>query len=167
MLHYDNDTNNNNNLDKKKTAIKSNMYGRFITTVALPTLLLLPMLISAAAAPTYPVQAIGGSNQTAVTQAPSGASVGPAANGTNATTISGMQSACLPQNATTTTGTPPVNASGGANTTTTTNNATSITVAPSGASIGPNGTTTTSNATAGNTTGNTSVTVAPSGASIC
>jgi hypothetical protein len=174
MLHYDNDTNNNNNLDKKKTAIKSKMYGRFITTVALPTLLLLPTLISAAAAPTYPVQAMGGSNQTAVTPAPSGASVGPAANGTNATTTSGMQSACLPQNATTTTtgSPPPVNATSGAgaNTTTinnaTSTNATSITVAPSGASIGTNRTTT-SNATAGNTTGNTSVTVAPSGASIC
>ena len=163
MLHSDNNDTNNNNLDKK-TDIESKLYGRFITTVALPTLLLLPMLISAA--PTMPVQAIGGSNETAVTQAPSGASVGPVANGTNATTTSEMQSACLPQNATTTTGTPPpVNASSGANTTTI-NNATSITVAPSGASIGTNGTRT-SNATAGNTTGNMSATVAPSGASIC
>ncbi|MDQ3902515.1 MAG: hypothetical protein M3247_02505 [Thermoproteota archaeon] len=161
MEHYDKDA-NNNNLDKK-TAIKSKMYRRFITTVALPTILLLPTLISAA--PTYPVQAVDGSNETAVTQAPGGASVGPAANGTNATTTSEMQSACLPQNATTTTGSRPVNASGGANTTTI-NNATSATVAPSGASIGASGSTI-SNPTAGKTTRNTAATVAPSGASIC
>ncbi len=161
MLHYDKDA-NNNNLDKK-TAIKSKMYGRFITTVALPTLLMLPALISAA--PTYPAQALDGGNETAITQAPGGASVGPASNGTNATTTSEMQSACLPQKATTTTGSLPVNASGGANATTI-NNATSTTVAPSGASIGTSGSTI-SNATAGKTTRNTSATVAPSGASIC
>jgi hypothetical protein len=151
MEHYDNDTNNNN--PDKKTAIKSNMYGRFITTIALPTLLLLLTLISAA--PTYPVQATGGSNETVATQAPGGASVGPAGGGTNVT-----QSACLPQNATTT-GRPALDAGAA----TTTNN-TTTTVAPGGASIGANDTSTL-NATAGNTAGNTSTTFAPSGASIC
>ena len=72
MEYYYNDTNNNNH--NKKPAIKSKMYGRFITTIALPTLLLLLTIISAA--PTYPVQAAGGSNETTVTRAPGGASVG-------------------------------------------------------------------------------------------
>ena len=157
MEQYDNDINNNNTPDRKKTAIKSKIYGRFITTIALPTLLLLLTLISAA--PTYPVQATGGSNETAVTQAPGGASVGPAGGGINVT-----QSDCLPQNATTG-GRPAVDAAG-ANATT---NNTTTTVAPSGASIGANDTSTL-NATAGNattTTNNTTTTVAPSGASIC
>jgi hypothetical protein len=152
MEHHDNDT-NNNNPDRKKTAIRSKMYGRFITSIALHTLLLLLTLILAA--PTYPVQATGGSNETAATQAPGGASVGPAGGGTNVT-----QSACLPQNATT--GRPAVDAAG-ANATT---NNTTATFAPSGASIGANDTSTL-NATAGNTAGNTSTTFAPSGASIC
>jgi hypothetical protein len=157
MDHYYNDTNNNS--PDKKTAIKSKTYGWFIASMALPTLLLLLTIISSA--PTYPVQATGGGgNETEVTRAPGGASVGPAGSGTNVT-----QSDCLPQNATTGANST-VNA-GGANTTTTTNN-TSTTFAPSGASIGANNTSTL-NATAGNTTttNNTSTTFAPSGASIC
>lgn len=134
------------------------MYGRSIGTIALPALFLL--LTSISAGPTYPVYATGGSNETAVTQVPSGASVGPADNGANVTTTSDMQSACLPQNATTATVSPPVNGSGGANATTTNN--TTTTFAPGGASIGANDTGTI-NATAGNT----STTFAPSGASIC
>jgi hypothetical protein len=93
MEHYDKDTNNNN--PDKKTNIRSEMNRRFITTIALPTLLLLLTLISAE--PTNPVQATVSSNQTEATPAPGGASVGPAGGGTNVT-----QSACLPQNATTT-----------------------------------------------------------------
>jgi hypothetical protein len=151
MEHYDKDTNNNN--PDKKTAIRSKMNRRFITTIALPTLLLLLTLISAA--PTYPVQATVGSNETAATPAPGGASVGHVGGGTNVT-----QSDCLPQNATTTNQSSAVNASGA--------NDTTATVAPSGASIGANDTSTL-NATAGNTTttNNTTATVAPSGASIC
>jgi hypothetical protein len=153
MEQYDNGINNNDNPDRKKKAMKSTICRRFITTIALPTLLLLLTLISAA--PTYPVQATVGSNETAVTPAPGGASVGPAGGGTNVT-----QSACLPQNATTTTGRPAIDA-GGANYTT-------ATVAPGGASIGANDTST-SLATAGNTTttNNITATVAPSGASLC
>ena len=155
----DNDT-NNNNLDRKKTTITSRIYGRFITPIAFPTLLLLLTLISAA--PTYPIHATGASNETAVTQAPGGASVGPAG-GTNVT-----PSDCLPQNAATN-GSSVVGASG-ANTTTPNNNTTSTTFAPSGASIGANDTSTlnaTAGNTAGNITGNTSTTFAPSGASLC
>ena len=152
MEHYEKDTNNNN--PDKKPATRSEMNRKFITTIALPALLLLLTLISAA--PTYPVQATTvGSNETAATPAPGGASVGPAGGGTNVT-----QSACLPQNATTTTGRPAIDA-GGANYTT-------ATVAPGGASIGANDTSTL-NATAGNTTttNNITATVAPGGASIC
>jgi hypothetical protein len=161
MEQYDNDINNDNTLDRKKTPVRSKMYGRFITTIVLPTVLLLLTLISAA--PTYPVQATGGSNETAATPAPGGASVGPAGGGTNVT-----QSDCLSQNATTN-GSSIVDA-GGANTTTTTTNNTTTTFAPSGASIGANDTNTlnaTAGNTAGNTTGNTTTTFAPSGASIC
>ena len=127
--------------------------GTNVTTIALPTLLLLLTLISAA--PTYPVQATAGSNETAVTPAPGGASVGPAGGGTNVT-----QSDCLPQNTTTTNQSSAVNGSGA--------NDTTATVAPSGASIGANDTSTL-NATAGNITtmNNITATVAPSGASIC
>ena len=158
MEQYDNGINNNDNPDRKKKAMKSTICRRFITTIALPTLLLLLTLISAA--PTYPVQATVGSNETAVTPAPGGASVGPAGGGTNVT-----QSACLPQNATTTTGRPAIDAGGA---TTTNNTTTTTTVAPGGASIGANDTST-SLATAGNTTttNNITATVAPSGASIC
>lgn len=154
MDHYYNHTNNNN--PYKRPAIKSKTYGRFITSIALPTLLLLLTIISAA--PTYPVQATVGSNETAATPAPGGASVGPAGGGTNVT-----QSDCLPQN-NTTTGRPAVD-TGAA---TTTNNTTTTTVAPGGASIGGNDTST-SLAGAGNTTttNNITATVAPSGASIC
>jgi hypothetical protein len=152
MAYYDNDIKNNN--PDKKTGIRSKkMYGRFITTIALlalPTLLLLLTLMSAA--PTYPVQATGGSNETVATQAPGGASVGPAGGGTNVT-----QYDCLSQNATTNRSSA-MNAGGA--------NDTSTTFAPSGASIGANNTSTL-NATAGNTAGNTSTTFAPSGASIC
>jgi hypothetical protein len=149
---------NNNKPDRKKTAIESNIYLRFITTSALPTVLLI--LTFTAAAPISPVQATGGGgNETAATPAPGGASLGPATNETNVTTTA-AQSACLPQN--TTTGRPAVDA----NATTTTDN-TTATVAPSGASIGANDTST-SLAPAGNTTtDNTTATVAPSGASIC
>lgn len=147
----------NSNPDRKKTAIE---YPRFITTIAIPAVLLILTLI--AAAPISPVQATvggGGGNETAATPAPGGASLGPTANETN---VTAAQSACLPQNATTT-GRPAVD---GAAATTTTDN-TTTTVAPSGASIGGNETST-SLATAGNTTtGNTTATVAPSGASIC
>jgi hypothetical protein len=153
MEQYDNDI-NDNNPNRKKTAIETKMHWRFITSIALPTLSLLLMIISAA--PTYPVQATAGSNETAATPAPGGASIGPAGGGgTNVT-----QSDCLPQNATTTNQSSAVNASGA--------NDTTVTVAPSGASIGANDTSTL-NATAGNTTttNNTTVTVAPSGASVC
>jgi hypothetical protein len=161
MEHYETDTNNNN--PDKKTSMRSKMYGRFINAMALPSLLLLLTLISAE--PTYPVQATVGTNETAATPAPGGASVGPAGGGTNVT-----QSDCLPQNATTTNQSSAVNASG-ANTTTATNN-TSTTFGPSGASIGANDTST-SNATRGSTIGNTTTnnttttTFGPSGASIC
>jgi len=132
-------------------------------TIALPAIFLL--LTSQSLGLTDPVYATGGSNETATTQAPSGASIGPADNGANVTTTSDMQSACLPQNATMATVSPPVNGSGGRVNATTTNN-TSTTFAPSGASIGANDTGTL-NATAGNIAGNTSTTFAPSGASIC
>ena len=157
MEQYHN-TINNKNPDRKKTTIGSKIYPRFITTIAIPGVLLLLTLI--AAAPISPVQATGGGNETAATPAPGGASLGPTANETNVTTA---QSACLPQNATTT-GRPAVDA--GAATTTTDN--TTTTVAPGGASIGGNETSTSSLATAGDTTtNNTTATVAPSGASIC
>ncbi len=151
----------NNNPNRKKTAIELKIYPRFITTIAIPAVLLILTLI--AAAPVSPVQATGGGgggdNETAATPAPGGASLGPTANETN---VTAAQSACLPQNATTT-GRPAVDAGAAA---TTTDN-TTATVAPSGASIGGNETST-SLATAENTTtGNTTATVAPSGASIC
>jgi hypothetical protein len=151
---------NNNDPVRRRTAIESKISWRFITTIALPTILLILTFI--AAAPINPAQATGGAygNETAATPAPGGASLGPAANETNVTTTAATQSACLPQNATT--GRPAVDA----NATTTTNN-TTATVAPSGASIGANDTST-SLATAENTTtNNTTATVAPSGASIC
>ncbi|MDQ4101968.1 MAG: hypothetical protein M3115_07280 [Thermoproteota archaeon] len=163
--HHDNDTVNNN--ANKTTAIESKMYERFAATVALPILLIFLTLIYAGSA--VPVQATGGSNEIAATPAPSGASVGTAAEGTNVTTTSDVQSPCLPQNATTT-GSRTVNGTG-ANATTTNNTTTTTTFAPGGASIGANDTST-SNATAGNTTmattnNTTTATVAPSGASIC
>src|SRR5215216_887710 len=152
---------NNNNPDGKKTAIESKIYHRFITTIALPAVLLILTLV--AAAPISPVQATGGvdyGNQTTVTPAPGGASLGPPVNETNVTSTA-AQSACLPPNASTT-GRPAVDAGAA----TTTDNTT--TVAPSGASIGANDTSTSlapaGNATAGNAT---TVTVAPSGASVC
>jgi hypothetical protein len=160
MEQYHN-TISNSNPDRKKTAIESKIYPRFIiTTIAIPAVLLIPTLL--AAVPISPVQATGGGggNETAATPAPGGASLGPTANETN---VTAAQSACLPQNATTT-GRPAVDA--GAATTTTDN--TTTTVAPGGASIGGNETSTSSPATAGNTTtNNTTATVAPSGASIC
>ena len=120
------DSINNSNPNRKKTAIESKIYPRFITTMALPAVLLILTLI--AVAPISPVQATGGGgNETAATPAPGGASLGPTANETN---VTAAQSACLPQNATTT-GRPAVDA--GAATTTTDN--TTATVAPSGASI--------------------------------
>jgi hypothetical protein len=158
---------NKNNPDRKKTAIESKIYWRFITIVALPTVLLTLTLI--AVAPTSSVQATldyGGSgssnNETAVTPAPGGASLGPPANETNVTSTAAAQSACLSQNDTTT-GRPAVD-TGAA---TSTNN-TTTTVAPGGASIGANQSIT-SSAPVGNTTaGNvTTATVAPSGASLC
>ena len=161
MEQSHNGINNSKNPDRKKTAIESKIYWRFITTVALPTVLLTLTLI--AAAPISPVQATldygGSSNETTATPAPGGASLGPPANETNVTSTAAAQSACLSQNDTTT-GRPAVDAGAATNNTTTT-------VAPSGASIGANDTGT-SLAPAGNTTsGNTTATVAPSGASIC
>ena len=152
--------NDNNDPVRRRTAIESKICRRFITTIALPTILLILTFI--AVAPINPVQATGGAggNETAATPAPGGASLEPAANETNVTTTAATQSACLPQNATT--GRPAVDA----NATTTTND-TTATVAPSGASIGANDTST-SLANAGNTTtNNTTATVAPSGASVC
>src|SRR5919108_1299835 len=103
---------NKNNPDRKKTAIESKIYWRFITIVALSTVLLTLTLI--AAAPISSVQATldyggsGGSssNETAVTPAPGGASLGPPANETNVTSTAAAQSACLSQNDTTTEGRP-------------------------------------------------------------
>ncbi|MDP8903612.1 MAG: hypothetical protein M3M86_07615 [Thermoproteota archaeon] len=152
----------NNNPNRKKTAIESKIYPRFITTIAIPAVLLILTLI--AAAPVSPVQATvggGGDNETAATPAPGGASLGPTANETN---VTAAQSACLPQNATTT-GRPAAVDAGGAATTTTDN--TTTTVAPGGASIGGNETSTSPAAAENATTNNTTATVAPSGASIC
>src|SRR3712207_6312047 len=118
---------NNKNPDRKKTAIESKIYPRFITTMALPAVLLILTFI--AAAPISPVQATvggggGGGNETAATPAPGGASLGPTANETN---VTAAQSACLPQNATTTGGRPAAVDAGAA--TTTTDN-TTATVSP-------------------------------------
>ncbi len=104
MEQSHNGINNNKNPDRKKTAIESKMYWRLITTVALPTVLVTLTLI--AAAPISPVQATldyGGSsgsssnNETAVTPAPGGASLGPPANETNVTSTAAAQAACLSQ----------------------------------------------------------------------
>jgi hypothetical protein len=134
MEQSHNGINNSKNPDRKKTAIESKIYWRFITTVALPTVLVTLTLI--AAAPISPVQATldyGGSsssNETTATPAPGGASLGPPANETNVTSTAAAQSACLSQNATTT-GRPAVD-TGAA---TSTNNTTTATIAPSGASV--------------------------------
>src|SRR5688500_14367457 len=143
MTRYDYGIDNNNKTpNRKKAAIGFKLYRRFITMIALPALFLILTLI---VAPISSVQATGdGGNETAATPAPGGASLGPAANGTNATTTGVTQSACLPQNATTTT-----------------NNTTAI-VAPSGGGIAPNNTSTSLD-TAGNTT---TAIVAPSGGGI-
>jgi hypothetical protein len=156
MTRYDYGIDNNNKTpNRKKAAIGFKLYRRFITMIALPALFLILTLI---VAPISSVQATGdGGNETAATPAPGGASLGPAANGTNATT-GVTQSACLPQNATTTTDSP---TAVGANATTTTNNTTAI-VAPSGGGIAPNNTSTSLD-TAGNTT---TAIVAPSGGGI-
>jgi hypothetical protein len=144
MEQYNNDINNSNH-NSKKTALKSKIYGRFTTSIALSAVLLL--LTAIAAASPYisvvsgqlsPVQATGG-NETTATTAPSGASLGPETGGGNATTTAGMQSACLSQNTTTTTtAESDVNASA-----TTSADNTTTTVAPSGASIGSDDATTT------------------------
>jgi hypothetical protein len=165
MKHFNKDSDNKN--ADRTTPIEFKMYDRFAATTALSILLMLLTLIYTGS--TVPVQATGGSNETAVTPAPGGASVGAAGSGTNVTTTSDVQSPCLPQNATTTTGSRPVNGTG-ANATTT-NATTTTTFAPGGASIGANDTST-SNATAGNTTmtttnNATTATVAPGGASLC
>jgi hypothetical protein len=130
----------NNNSNSKKNAHKSKIYGRFPTTVAFSAALLL--LTAIAAASPYPSVVFGqlspvqdtGSNETSITTAPSGASVGPETGGGNATTAAGMQSACLSQNTTTA-------ASGINSSATTSTGNTTTTVAPSGASIGTNDTT--------------------------
>ena len=161
MEQSHNTINNNKNPDRKKTAIESKIYRRFVTTIALPAVLLTLTLI---AAPISPVQATldygGSSNETTATPAPGGASLGPPANETNVTSTAAAQSACLSQNDTTT-GRPAVDAGAATDNTT-------ATVAPSGASIGANETNTSptpaGNATAGNAT---TATVAPSGASVC
>jgi hypothetical protein len=163
MKQYHYDIDNNNNPNRKKAAIEFKTYQRFITTIALPALFLI--LASMTVAPISPVQAtVSSDNETAATPAPGGASLGPAGNGTNVTTTATAPSACLPQNATTTTGSP---TAVDANATRTADNITA-TVAPSGASIDANDTST-SLATAGNTTtdNTTTATVAPSGASVC
>ena len=155
---------NKNNSDRKKTAIEPKIYWWFISIVALPTVLLTLTLI--AVAPISSAQATldygsSSNNETAVTPAPGGASLGPPANETNVTSTTAAQSACLSQNDTTE-GRPALDAGAA----TTTDN-TTTTVAPSGASIGANETST-SLAPAGNTTSeNTTATVAPSGASVC
>jgi hypothetical protein len=157
MEQYDNDINDNNR-NRKKTAIETKMHWRFITSIALPTLSLLLTIISAA--PTYPVQATAGSNETAATPAPGGASIGPAGGGgTNVT-----QSDCLPHNATTR-GSLAVDAG---DATATAANDTTTTFAPQGAGIGANDTSA-SNATAGNTitANDTTTTFAPQGAGVC
>jgi hypothetical protein len=134
MEQSHNGINNNKNPNRKKTTIESKIYWRFITAVALPTVLLTLTLI--AAAPISPVQATVGygsgssSNETVATPAPGGASLGPPANETNVTSTAAAQSACLSENATTT-GRPAIDAGGA----TTTNNTTTTTVAPGGASI--------------------------------
>ena len=154
---------NNNDPVRRRIAIESKISWRFITTIALPTILLILTFI--AAAPINPAQATGGAygNETAATPAPGGASLGPPANETNVTSTAAAQSACLSQNDTTT-GRPALDGGGAAATTT---DNTTTTVAPSGASIGANETST-SVAPAGNATSeNTTATVAPSGASLC
>jgi hypothetical protein len=106
MEQSHNGINNNKNPNRKKTTIESKIYWRFITAVALPTVLLTLTLI--AAAPISPVQATVGygsgssSNETVATPAPGGASLGPPANETNVTSTAAAQSACLSENATTT-----------------------------------------------------------------
>src|SRR5215212_8953380 len=113
---------NNNNPDRKKTAIESKIYRRFVTTIALPAVLLTLTLI---AAPISPVQATldyGGSsssNETTATPAPGGASLGPPANETNVTSTAAAQSACLSENDTTT-GRPAVDAGAATDNTTAT-----------------------------------------------
>lgn len=79
MKQYHSDSNNIITILIKKTAIESKIYRRFITTIALSTVLLILTFI--AAAPISPVQATGGGggNETAATPAPGGASLGPAA----------------------------------------------------------------------------------------
>jgi hypothetical protein len=132
----------NNNPNSKKNAHKPKIYGRFPITVAFSAALLLLLAITASpytsvvSGQLSPVQATG-SNETAITTAPSGASVGPETGGGNATTTAGMQSACLSQNTTTATAASGINSS----VTTSTGN-TTTTVAPSGASIGTDDTTT-------------------------
>lgn len=68
MEQYGKDINNNNSPNRKK-AMKSKIYRRFITTIALPSLLLALTFI--ASVPTYSVQATSG-NETEATLAPSG-----------------------------------------------------------------------------------------------
>ncbi len=113
--------------------VEPKTYRRLVPPLTLPSISV--VLIFVGLMSTYPVHATTGADtETAVTTAPGGASVGPAGNGTSVTdTTSEMQSACLPQNATTTTGGLPVNGSSGANATTTNN--TTATFAPSGASV--------------------------------
>lgn len=113
--------------------VEPKTYRRLVPPLTLPSISV--VLIFVGLMSTYPVYATtGADSETAVTTASGGASVGPTGNGTNVTdTTSEMQSACLPQNATTTTGSPPENGSGGANATVTNN--TTATFAPSGASV--------------------------------
>ena len=131
MEQSHNGINNSKNPDRKKIAIESKIYWRFITTVALSTVLLTLTLITAA--PISPVQATvgygGSSNETVATPAPGGASLGPPANETNVTSTAAAQSACLSENATTT-GRPAIDAGAA-----TTADNTTTTVAPSGASV--------------------------------
>src|SRR5918999_3311920 len=114
-------------------AVEPKTYRRLVPLLTLPSISV--VLIFVGLMSTYPVHATTGADtETAVTTAPGGASVGPAGSGTNVTdTTSEMQSACLPQNATTTTGSPPVNGSGGSKPTNT--NKKTTTFLPNGANI--------------------------------
>ncbi|MDQ3837329.1 MAG: hypothetical protein M3270_10415 [Thermoproteota archaeon] len=178
MEQHNSDTSNAGVLIHKMAIIKKRSQGfTYRSIIGLSGVpLLLVVVTFAAFASAYPAEG-SGSNQTAATPAPGGASLGPAGNSTNMTTTTkAMESACLSQNSTAVTTTP-------SNNTATT---TAATVAPSGASIGANDTSrslaglenTTSitpvvNSTAvtttpsNNTATTTAATVAPSGASIC
>jgi hypothetical protein len=157
MEQYDKDIITVNKHHRKKIVVKPENYQRIISSITLPSMLI--ALIFVASQSTYPVYATGSGNETGATVAPGGASLGSAGSGTN-----GMQSDCLPHNATTR-GSLVVDAG---DATATAANDTTTTFAPQGAGIGANDTSA-SNATAGNTitANDTTTTFAPQGASVC